>query len=83
VRYDWEDIAGVLPEGGQYVEGVGTLVLVKESEAIVRVPAAHGSSPASAVLWMVSQFDQVGLARIAAAAANGLRERMLSAVLDG
>lgn len=83
MRYDWEDIAGVLPEGGEYVEGVGTLVLVKESEAIVRVPAAHGRSAASAVLWMVSQFDEVGLARIAAAAANTLRERMLSALLDG
>ena len=79
---DWSDIAASIPASGLNIENSGTLVLVRDGEASIRVPASHAADIGSAVLWLIhSELDMASLAKVSSGATGRLKDMILDALL--
>ena len=79
---DWSDIAASIPASGLNIDNAGTLVLVPDGEASIRLPASHASDICSAVLWLIhSELDMASLAKVSSAATGKLKDMILDAFL--
>ena len=75
---DWSDIAASIPASGLKIENSGTLVLVRDGEASIRVPASHAADIGSAVLWLIhSELDMASLAKVSSGATGRLKDMVL------
>lgn len=79
---DWSTIVEAIPAAGQPVEGVGTIAVIAEGEAMLKIPAAHAQTAGAAVLWVIaSQLDMIELAKVGSAASARLKDMLVDAML--